>query len=160
MELTEENENRAHVENIPSEFYLIGLINEFNNRFQAAGDLFFGELSWRQVFAINCISFFEKPPTIKNLAELMGGSHQNTKQILTRLEKAGFIVMKRDSIDARKQRIELTEKAGTFRAKHTEDSARFMQRLFAETDASDLVATIRLITQLDEKLKNYQEEQQ
>lgn len=150
-------DNKPNMDEIGPSFYLIGLVNEFNNRFQATGDAFFSELSWRQVFALNCTSFFECPPTIKDLAELIGGSHQNTKQLLLKLEKAGFVRLLKDETDGRKQRIVLTEKAAAFRAMYNEDSAAFMQELFQEVDQHELQTTIKVITQLDDRLKKYQE---
>lgn len=150
--------NEPHMEGIGPSSYLIGLINAFNNRFQAAGDTFFDELSWRQVFALNCVSFFENPPTIKDMAEMMGGSHQNTKQILSKLEKYGFVILRKDESDGRKQRIVLTEKAAAFLDRYTEGSSKFMQGLFQEIDSQELEATIRVINQLDDKLKKYQQE--
>ena len=37
---------------IPAPFFLLGLLSAFDHSYQATADAFFGELSWKQVFAI------------------------------------------------------------------------------------------------------------
>ena len=41
--------------------------------------------------------------TVKELAEIMGSSHQNVKQILLKLEKKGVVYITADERDKRKQ---------------------------------------------------------
>ena len=73
--------------------FLIGLLSAFENRFQAVADSFFKEITWKQFFAIICINLCRESPTINELSEVMGSSHQNVKQILLKLEKKGFVEM-------------------------------------------------------------------
>nr|MCR4839806.1 MarR family transcriptional regulator [Eubacterium sp.] len=63
------------------------------------------EISWKQFFAIICINMCKEPPTLKELSDILGSSHQNVKQILLKLEKKNFIEFKVDESDKRKQRI-------------------------------------------------------
>ena len=83
-------------------YFLIGLLSAFENRFQAVADSAMKEISWKQFFAIICISMCKDKPTVKELAEIMGSSHQNVKQILLKLEKKGFIYITVDEKDKRK----------------------------------------------------------
>lgn len=66
--------------------------------------------------------------------------------------------MLQDDKDGRKQRIILTKKAIQFQQKCKKDSSKFMQWLFEEVDSHELEMTAKVITQLDDKLKQYQEE--
>ena len=75
-------------EGIESPYFLLGLLSAFDNRFQAAADKLIGEMSWKQFFAVICISMCRQPPGLKELAQVMGTSHQNLKQILLKLEKS------------------------------------------------------------------------
>ncbi|MBE5961918.1 MAG: MarR family transcriptional regulator [Lachnospiraceae bacterium] len=134
-------------------FFLIGLLNEFMNRFQTVGDSFFEEISWKQCFAIVCLGFFEQPPSLKELSELMGSSHQNVKQLLLKLERAGFVTFVADESDRRVQRIVVTEKTKEFNQKNDAPSADFMKQLFEDVDRKDLEVTIKTIMQMDDKLK-------
>ena len=90
---------------IPSDYYLLGLLSAFDNRFQALADSTMQEISWKQFFAIICINLCKEPPTLNELSEILGSSHQNVKQILLKLEKKGFVQFKADTNDRRKQRI-------------------------------------------------------
>ena len=140
-------------------FFMIGLMNRFNNQFQALADATFEELSWKQVFFLNCVTLFGEPPSIKDVAEVVGCSHQNAKQILLKLEKSGFVIMEQDETDRRRQRIKVTHKAEAFRKEFDKPSRCVMERIFAGVGAEELETTIRVITQLDNNLRNYQEEE-
>ena len=107
---------------IESPYFLIGLISAFENRFQAMADKSMKEISWKQFFAVICIGMCKEKPTLKELAEIMGSSHQNVKQILIKLEKKGFVRIVADEKDKRKQRIELTEYCENFCNKNDEAS--------------------------------------
>lgn len=146
------------IEEMGADFFLIGLINRFNNRFQAATDALFEELSWKQAFFLSCVRLFEEAPTIKDMAQLLGCSHQNAKQLLLKLERLGFVAVQQDTADLRKQRIHLTEKAAAFMNKYAAPSAAAMDAIFADIRPEDLQTTIQVLLALDGRLKQYQEE--
>ena len=95
---------------VPPEYFLLGLLSAFENRFQSIADNMMKEISWKQFFAIICINMCKEPPTLNELSEILGSSHQNVKQILLKLESKGFIKFQEDKQDKRKQRITLTKK--------------------------------------------------
>ena len=76
---------------IESSYFLLGLLSAFDNRFQAMADRLIGEISWKQFFTIICIQLCKESPTLQQLADVMGTSHQNCKQLLLKLEKKGFV---------------------------------------------------------------------
>ena len=138
---------------IPSEYFLIGLLSAFENRFQTVADNTMKEISWKQFFAIICISFCKEPPTINDLSEILGSSHQNVKQILLKLEKKGFIKFQEDKQDKRKQRILLTKNCITFCQNNNETGSQIMQRMFDGIAESDIKTTIKTIIKMDDNLK-------
>ena len=85
------NSGKVDFTGIEHSYFLLGLLSAFDNRFQAIADSTMQEISWKQFFAIICINMCKEKPTIKELAEIMGSSHQNVKQILLKLEKKGFV---------------------------------------------------------------------
>lgn len=139
-------------------FFLIGLLNEFVNRFQAVADHLFEEMSWKQCFALICIGLFAKPPTLKELSELLGSSHQNIKQILNKLYHAGYVEFLPDEKDGRKQRIITTKKTEEFQNKHDRESTEYMKQLFCVVDDESLKITVQTIMKLDTQLKKMQKE--
>ena len=115
--------------NIPSNYYLLGLLSAFENRFQAMADNTMQEISWKQFFAIICINMCKEPPTLKELSDILGSSHQNVKQILLKLEKKSFIQFQTDDADKRKQRIVLTDYCREFCERNDEMSKSIMEKI-------------------------------
>ena len=135
-------------------YFLIGLISAFENRFQAIADYTMKEISWKQFFAIICIDMCKSSPTVKELAEIMGSSHQNVKQILLKLEKKGFVTIAVDEKDRRKQRIALTEYCREFCARNDETGTIIIKKMFEGISEQQLQETIKTIIQVEENLKN------
>ena len=134
--------------------FLIGLLSAFENRFQAVADSFFEEITWKQFFAIICINLCRESPTINELSEVMGSSHQNVKQILLKLEKKGFVEMIADEKDRRKQRIVTTKKCEDFCQRNDQGSKIQMNKIFEGISQEQLITTIQTISQMERNLKN------
>ena len=137
-------------------YFLLGLLSAFDNRFQALADSMMKEISWKQFFAVICINLCKEKPTVRELAEIMGSSHQNVKQILLKLEKKGFVSISADENDKRKQRIELTDYCMEFCKKNDEMTTNIMQRMFDGISQQQLQATIQTIIQIEDNLKEIQ----
>lgn len=138
---------------IESSYFLMGLLSAFENRFQAVADSTMKEISWKQFFAIICINLCKDSPTVKELAEIMGSSHQNVKQILLKLEKKGFVSVIVDEKDKRKQRIYLTDYCREFCSKNDEMTTNIMKKMFAGVAEEQLQVTIQTIIQIEDNLK-------
>lgn len=134
-------------------YFLIGLLSAFENRFQAVADSTMKEISWKQFFAIICINMCKENPTVKELAEIMGSSHQNVKQILLKLEKKGFVHISVDESDKRKQRIELTDYCREFCENNDEMAMNIMKKMFGGVSEEQLQVTIQTIIQIEDNLK-------
>lgn len=134
-------------------YFLLGLLSAFENRFQAVADKTMKEISWKQFFAIICTNLCKESPTIKELAEIMGSSHQNVKQILLKLEKKGFVDIVVDDKDKRKQRVILTQYCKEFCEKNDETAQVSMQKMFAGIQEEQLKMTIQTIMQIEDNLK-------
>ena len=141
--------------NMPPQAFLLGLLSAFDNRYQASADAFFGEVTWKQFFAVICINLCKEPPTINDLAEVMGSSHQNVKQILLKLEKKGFVATVPDEKDKRKQRIFVTDCCRAFLEKNDnngERSNRIIGRIFDGVEEKELSITIQTILKMERNL--------
>ncbi|MBE5875277.1 MAG: MarR family transcriptional regulator [Lachnospiraceae bacterium] len=134
-------------------YFLLGLLSAFDNRFQAVADKMIGEISWKQFFAIICINLCKESPTIKELAGIMGSSHQNVKQILLKLEKKGFVDILTDEKDRRKQRVVLTKYCLEFCNANDEKSALAVNTMFEGISIEQLQITIHTIMQMEDNLK-------
>ena len=146
-----QNEN-VDFTGIESPYFLLGLLSAFDNRFQTIADKLIGEISWKQFFTIICINLCKESPTLQQLADVMGTSHQNCKQLLLKLEKKGFVALETDPGDRRKQRIHLTEYCLAFCEANDENSQRIMQQMFAGIPEEHLRITIQTIMQMEKQL--------
>lgn len=138
---------------IEESYFLIGLLSAFDNRFQAVADKMMQEVSWKQFFAIICTNMCREEPTIRELAEIMGSSHQNVKQILLKLEKKGFVSISVDAHDKRKQRVGLTQKCKEFCEANDEISMQAITTMFEGIKREQLQITIQTIMQMENNLK-------
>lgn len=138
-------------------YFLLGLLSAFENRFQAVADGTMKEISWKQFFAIICVNLCKDSPTVKELAEIMGSSHQNVKQILLKLEKKGFVSIIVDEKDRRKQRIYLSDYCRQFCSENDEITINIMKKMFAGVSEEQLQVTIQTIIQIEDNLKEIAE---
>ena len=145
--------DKVNFTGIESSYFLLGLLSAFENRFQAMADSSIKEISWKQFFAIICINLCKDSPTVKELAEIMGSSHQNVKQILLKLEKKGFVSILVDDKDKRKQRIILMPYCLEFCAKNDEMSMKLLKRMFEGVSEEHIQTTIQTIIQIEDNLK-------
>ena len=147
------NSDKMDFSGIEVSYFLIGLLSAFENRFQSVADSQMKEISWKQFFAIICINMCQNKPTVKELSEIMGSSHQNVKQILLKLEKKGFVSISMDEQDKRKQRIELTSYCREFCEKNDEMSMTLLTKMFEGVSEEQLQTTIKTIIQIEDNLK-------
>ena len=65
------NSDNVDFSEVPPEYFLLGLMSAFENRFQTIADNVMKEISWKQFFAIICINMCKEPPTINELSEIL-----------------------------------------------------------------------------------------
>lgn len=149
--------NMEVLDNMDPGQFLLGQISAFANRHQASVDSFYKDVTWKQYFTIICIRLCGGNPTIKQLSEVMGSSHQNVKQILLKLEKKGFVQISDDIYDKRKQRISLTKMCGDFCSANAETNKEIIRELFDGIPQELLIETIKVISMMEKNLKSIDE---
>ena len=150
------NMSKVEFGQMPPQAFLLGLLSAFDNRYQAAADKYFKEITWKQFFAIICINLCKESPTLNDLSEVLGSSHQNVKQILLKLESKGFVSMKTDEKDKRKQRFFVTDKCRKFMEENdnqSRTSAQVVEQIFEGIDEKNLAVTIDTIIKMERNLK-------
>lgn len=143
------------IEGHDNEHIFIGTLSALCNRLQASGDSFYDEITFKQFFLLICLSLFrEYPPTINELSDVMGSSHQNVKQIVIKLEKNGFLKTYVDPLDRRKIRIIQTEKIAELDGKYNAKEKEFFLNMFRDIQADELEITLKTITTIEYNLRN------
>jgi Transcriptional regulators len=123
--------------------FIFGSIFLLANRLQAIGDQYLGKdnITTKQWFLTIMISQFQNnPPTLTEVADLMGSSRQNVKQLALKLEEKGFLIMEKDRNDARALRLKLTEQCKTYWEQRSKQDNKFIIELFSQLSESEIDA--------------------
>ncbi len=115
------------------------------------GRCLFKELSWKQVYFLNGITMFAEAPTMQDMADLMGCSHQNINKLAARLLKDGYITSVQDKNDRRKQRLSLTDKAKDFLNRNKAEAHKCVADIFSVVSETELETAISVMAKLTER---------
>lgn len=94
-------------------------------------------------------NLFHEPPTISEVANELGYSHQNIKQITTKLKDKGLLKLIRDENDKRVTRIVLTDYSKEFWNAIKPSGDIFMSNLFSGITDDDLSIVRKVLRQMD-----------
>lgn len=146
-------EPREMINSMDKRFALFGYFFAMSNRLQTVGDRFYEEITCKQFFLMICLRLFENgAPTINELSEIMGCSHQNVKSIAGKLEEKGYLEIRPDSDDARKLRIRLTKKADSLAKKYQKKEVDFIDMLFTGISDKQIEITFKTLEKMEENI--------
>jgi Transcriptional regulators len=132
---------------------LFGKLLAMGNRIQAIGDSFYEEITCKQWFVLTGISLFKgDDPTINEISDRVGSSHQNIKQIVLKLQKSGFVELYTDGSDRRKVRVRLTKKSDELRQKYHQKEEDFLKLFYRGVEEDSLNRTVETIIRLEHNL--------
>lgn len=143
----------SDLRDIEDRYYLFGMLTAFANRMQTVGDNVFEEITWKQWFALLSASILQPNPSVSQVADFVGTSHQNMKQLLLRLQATGLVRLEKDKADLRRTLVKLTPAVAAFEQKYQQSSSHFMDSLFEEITDEDLAAARLVLDQLYQNLR-------
>ena len=118
---------------LEKEKFIFGSLFLIANRLQVIGDQYMGRdgMTTKQWFLTAMISQFgDNPPSLSEVAEIMGSSRQNVKQLALKLEEKEFLKIQKDEQDSRALRLVLTDKSREFWQEREEKDNQFVRNLF------------------------------
>lgn len=139
---------------------LIAYVNIFvcANRLQAIMDSGLEDITAKQWLAITMIDAFPEPPTLKQMAEMSGVTHQSMRQIVDRLIDKGFLEVVPDKKDKRAIRLVKTEAANNIRTKKADQNISFVYRLFDCLSNDETTAYCSALAKLCDRLNELKKE--
>lgn len=123
-----------------------------SNKLQVVGDQTLGgEMTIRQwLFTVAVARYVGGPPALSEVAEVLGCSHQNAKQLATKLRDSEFIIMEKDRIDQRITRVLLTQKSCLFWEKSQQNIRNLLEKLFGDISEDEIEVLYTCLNKLFE----------
>ena len=143
---------KVSYENFAPPFVLIALMSRFINRYQSAANAFFKVLSWQQMFFLNGVTLFKEAPSIKDMADFLGCTHQNANKLYAKLLHDSYIISRQDENDRRKQRLFLTDKAKAFLSDNKVGSSESVKEIFSVVSDDEMEILIDAMAKLTASL--------
>lgn len=118
------------------------------------------QLTTKQFLLIAAVErAFEAPPSLKEVANVLGTSHQNVRQIADQLERKGFIALEKDPEDRRVTRLNVTEKNRRYWDSRAGEHEEVLLGLFDYLSEEEIVflhSTVnKMLSSLDEVYSRY-----
>lgn len=145
------------IEDLEREMFIFGSIFMLSNKLQTVIDrgLSTYGITAKQWFLMATLEeFFPEPPTIKAVADMMGSSHQNVKQLALKLEKNGFVKLEKNEKDKRAMKVILTEKSIRLGASRRNENIEFFSALFSDMKADEIQAMYQGLQKLIHKVND------
>ncbi len=133
--------NPNKINEIPDDAMIFGLLLIISNKMNTLLEREFKEfdVTTKQWFLSETInSLFDSPPTLKEVANAMGSSHQNVKQVALKLQQKGLLLLEKDKKDARVTRLRMTEQSYDFWKQTDPKGAIFRNKMFKKMDTKDI----------------------
>lgn len=137
--------------------YIFGEIFLVSNKLQTIGDEFLEEVTMKQWFFLAIIDQFfrNSEPSITEISNVIGSSRQNVKQIALKLEKKGFIVIKKDEKDSRILRVSLTERCYDYWNNRYEKDEDFLQHIYKGMEQEELIQMLKSLEKFYENISSF-----
>lgn len=137
---------------ISEEYAIYGLLFSLSNRIQTIGDKEFTDITMKQYFLMVALELFENPPTLKEMAELIGCSYQNVKRMAGHLQSEEYVNIIKDCNDKRKLLLVSTGKLEKMADSNREKTVVFMSQLYKSIPREDLVITLQTLMKMDQNI--------
>lgn len=129
------------MDNLDKQKFIFGGLFLLANKLQVIGDKHIADedMTLKQWFLTVMISQFQDVnPTLSEVAEFMGTSRQNVKQLALKLQEKNFLNIEKDEQDGRILRLKLTEKNKSFWEKREEKDNQFIIELFKDLSEDEI----------------------
>lgn len=140
------------LDNIENKYAIYGMLFSLSNRIQTIGDRELDNITMKQQFLMIGLGMFEKPPTLKEMGELIGCSYQNVKRMAEQLKKNGYLDIVQDKTDRRKLLLVSTGKIEQEAEQSRDRTAQFMEGLYQGIEEKELEVTLRTLKIMDQNI--------
>ncbi len=138
------------------EQHIFGSILLLANKLQILGDRLIEDISLKQWFLLIIIKLIAKEnPSITDIAENIGNTRQNVKQMLNTLEKKGYVITQKSKEDGRALSVYLTEKCYKYFERNEHSGDVILDKLFQDIEPSEYDSIIKIFNILFQNIESY-----
>lgn len=101
---------------------------------------------------------FDHDPSMQEVADALSTSHQNVKQLATRLEARGFMKIERDPNNRRILRLKTTDESRKYWKKRSSEDLKSIARIFDGLDDSEVKSLFELMLKMERLSENLYKE--
>lgn len=95
------------------------------------------------------VSAFRSPPSMQEVADAMSTTHQNVKQLATRLEARGFLKIERDPKNKRILRLKVTDQCLEYWDTRTPEDIKSINSLFRGMEDNEIKNLFEIMAKLE-----------
>lgn len=138
-----------------SQAMLFGAICRVNNQYQTIGNKYYNGISLKQEYLLSVMEYYfcDNAPTLNELAQHIGSSHQNIKQIVSKLADKGYLKLEQDKDDKRKRRVYFTEKYNQEKDEFEERRNSLISKTFANISEDEITKALYVINKMSDNQK-------
>lgn len=111
---------------------------------------------WLMIIIIE--NAFAHDPSMQEVADALSTTHQNVKQLATRLEARGFMKIERDPNNRRILRLKTTDECRSYWEKRTPEDIKSIISLFEGLDDSEIKSLFEITLKLEKISENLYKE--
>ncbi|MFZ5989328.1 MAG: MarR family winged helix-turn-helix transcriptional regulator [Bacillota bacterium] len=140
--------------------HIFGRLFLLSNKLQIIGDqALANEMTIRQwLMTVAVAQYKDNPPTLSEVAMIMGSSHQNVKQLAMKLKENGFLAIEKDKEDQRVIRLMLTKKSCSFWKRWQLDVKNLLTGIFKDMNKEEIEVLYNCLNKLYEGILEMQKE--
>ena len=105
-------------------------------------------ITTQQAALLQCVQAQAEPPMLGGVAQAMGMTHQNVKQIALALQRKGFVDIATDTADRRARRLVLTDHHHRFWQQRNPDDFRVVEGMSADLSDAEVRQLLQLLGRL------------
>lgn len=129
----------------------------YTNKLQTACDKMDDKVSIRQWMVIIMTIQFKKPPTLSQLAGVLGCSRQNVKKLAIILEKNGYITLEKDENDGRALVVKLTNKSTQYFDDRDAVTKELLDIMYSRLNEEEIQELFNLLCKLFHGIEDVEE---
>ncbi len=134
---------------------ILGLLVDSANKLQILGDRYFkstGLTTKQWYLCVLLEQFGDDAPTLGEIAEQMGSSYQNVKQIALKLESKGLLHLIKDPQDNRKLRLYLPDTNPDYWEERRQQDEEFIAMFFQGMTEEEINSILMGLQNLHERI--------